>query len=434
MSEEVSRRKDTLKVGKVMLPALVVTLLQYINIGRPQDILAFLRFVRPGDITMGLTLLTAFFYWRYIQGPSVLESQTVRTFRNIAILMVILIPFSIVPPKAVEYLLYEFSISIVFFLCFCQFIRTFKEVRFSILVMIISSFALALSMIIKASTGSGRISTGTTYDPNDIALLFISTLPLAFYFIRLSKGWLRIFCVLTVFVSLFAISLTQSRGAFIGLIVIVLVWISQRSNYITTRNYGKKILTIIVLIMFSSFFFPQSYWDRMETIFEEGNTGSGRMTIWPRAIKMMEWNPQGVGPGSFTTVYGRYLKAGRFSTTGDVSRARAWETAHNSYLLVGVELGFIGLALYIMWLLGMLKAISRMKAVIQKHRFNEALFQYCSMVQLSLVGFMTSAFFLSQSFSYILLTLSGYVVALERIIDAEAIDSSQVNLQVEGTD
>jgi len=430
MNENRNSEKEIFTERHVMIPALIVILLQYISIGRPQDIIMFLRAIRPGVIAIGLTMLAALFYWNSINGPIIFQSITVRRFRNLVILMVFLIPFSVVPQKAVHFFMYEFYKNIVFFFCFCHFIRSFREVRLSILIMILSSFTLALSMLVSGSS-DGRMSIGTHYDPNDIAMLFIATLPLAFYYIYLSRGLLRLFCVLTVLTSVIALSLTQSRGAFIGGIVLILVWFFQKSGYSMGKKYGRKIIVVALLLIISSSFFPESYWDRINTIFSEGETGSGRLTIWTRGVQMMIWNPQGVGPGSFTTVYGRYLRSGEFALTEDVYRARAWETVHNSFLLVGVELGFIGLTLYILWLLGMFTTLSWMKSKIEKYRLDDTLYQHCSMVQLSIVGFIVPAFFLSQSFSFIILTLGGYVVALERIVNADFSGRSKEIIQVD---
>lgn len=407
-----------LDMGKATMPAIAIILFQYVNIGRPQDIFMSIRSIYPGIITVIICLITSIVYWKSVQGPPLQDSLTFRRFRNLVILMIIVIPFSVVPPKALNYMFNEFSFYLVYFVCFCHFIRSFNEVRLSLLVMIFSSFSLALSMILQDSQ-RGRLSTGTMYDPNDIALLFVAIIPIAVYYTKYSQGWIRILSALTVIISMVAIALTQSRGAFLGLVILISLWFFQQTSYVNSKELKKKVLIFLAIFMVVLIFFPQAFWDRMGTIFQEGDTGSGRLTVWPRAIQMMVWHPQGVGPGSFTTVYGRYLSNNRFAETTDIARERAWMTAHNSYLLVGTELGFIGLTLYMIWLIGMLKTTSKLKRIIKDNQINDMLFQHCSMVQLSLIGFMIPAFFLSQSFSFILLTVSGYVVSLERIVSSE---------------
>lgn len=399
-------------------PALSVILLQYITIGRPQDVFAVIRYLRPGVISISLLLLLAILYWKKISGPGLFESLTVRRFRNLLILMVIVAPISVIPNKSIFYLLSEFCFAAFYFFCFYKFIRTPRLMRASIIVLILSSFFLSLPIIIN-STGADRLSVGTYYDPNDIALLFVSILPFAVFFLQYEKGTVRIISLVSVIFSITALGFTQSRGGFFGLLIVFLVWVFQANTYMKQKNILKKIFVGVILAAISFQFIPSEVIDRFQSIQETDMTGSGRLTVWPRAIQMMVWHPLGVGAGNFTSAYGRHLSNGDFQETEDDARERAWMTAHNSYLLVGAELGIIGLVLYLLWLLGMLKTLNRLQRIISEKQLSDQLFRYCAMVRLALIGFMIPAFFLSQSFAYILLTIAGYVSALDFLVTKE---------------
>ncbi len=396
-------------------------LLQFINIGRPQDIFTSVRYVYPGIVAFVFLLLTAFFSMHRLNTHSLFASKTVRRFSFLVVLMIAITPICVAPGKAFFFLTHELIYIVVFYFCFCIFIKTERELSLSVAVMTISSLMLSIAIVIKGgSAAESRISTGSMYDPNDIALLFVSILPMALFCYKSQKKWLKYTSAATVLLSVVAIGLTQSRGAFLGLAVLFIVWIFQRTSYQKIKNSSKKILLVMLIVLVSAVSFPQSYWQRMGEALEEGATGSGRTTVWPRALKMMVWHPQGVGPGCFTTVYGLYLSSGKFQATYDVARNRAWMTAHNSYILVGAELGFLGIIIYMAWLVGMYNVMKQKKKIIKDLHLNDRLFGFCSMAQLSLIGFMIPAFFLSQSFSYILLTISGQIVAIEHLVDNEA--------------
>lgn len=390
-------------------PIFAIFLLQFINVGRPQDIFPFLKQVYPGVISIGLVLLTSLVYWNSVSGESIFTSPEIKRFRNIVILMVVLLPISYIVPRSILFLK-DFWPSIIFLFAFTHFVRDIRHVKISIFLLILSSFMLSVAMF--ASAATGRASIGTTYDPNDIGLLFVCILPLAVFYTFYSKGITKYISLATVIFSLFAIIGTQSRGAMLSLVVMGLVWliIGQKG-----KGFGflKKVLIIIVCASVFALLAPQSFWDRMGTTTESGDTaGSGRVTVWKRASQMMIWHPLGVGIGNFTSVYGRHLSAGKFEDTEDIARNRAWMTAHNSYLLIGVELGFLGLFLYLYWLFGMLRRL--LKNGIQGNDIETG--RYCFMLFFSLLGFMVPAFFLSQTFAPLLLTIAGNSACILRIV------------------
>jgi len=389
--------------------------MQFVFIGRPQDVLYALGYLRPGILAILLTAGCLIFLWKTVPVRRNFITRSQKGFRNLLILSLLLVPISRIPAKSFFYLITEFWLVVLYFVAFTHFIGRIKDLKKSAVLMIFSSLMLSLALFGKRG-GGGRLSTGTMYDPNDVALLFVSILPLALYFSKYSKGLVRILSITTIPFSLLAIGLTQSRGAFVGLCVLFLIWFLQKGKSGASRISIAKILIVIVVIVSLTVLVPDEFWARMQSMGDEKNTGSGRVTIWQRALKMMVWYPQGIGPGCFTSVYGRLLGAGRFEETEDTVRNVAWATAHNSYLLVGVELGIIGLLLYLHWLIGMLYSLHRLRKAANACDGEDAEERawLCSMVSLGLISFAVPAFFLSQSFSFILLTFCGYVVALER--------------------
>lgn len=416
---DTSPREGTQPPGHgTRLPLYAVLVLQFVNIGRPQDIAYPLRALRPGILAVGLAALCVLLWWRSVPGRGLFETRALKRFRNLLILMIALVPLSQIPEKSIYYLGTEFWMTVFYLVVFSHFVRTAEDLKRSASVMVLSSLLLAAALVARRGSG-GRLSMGTMYDPNDIALLFVSILPLALYLAKFSGSKLmRILSLCTVPLSLLAVGLTQSRGAFLGLCVLFLVWFFQKSHPRQSRLKVGKIALLVLIVATFWVAVPDSFWQRWETLGEEDATGSGRITVWKRIGRMMVWYPLGVGPGCFTSSYGRLLSEGRFEMTDDEVRNRAWVTAHNSYLLVAGELGIPGLFLYLLWIGGMIRSTGRVWRQASASDADDERLWICSMVRLGLIGFAVPATFLSQSFSYILLTYCGYVAVLERSVEA----------------
>jgi len=73
---------------------------------------------------------------------------------------------------------------------------------------------------------AGRIGLGSTYDPNDLALVLVMSLPIIYYKMTNEAGWRRIFLMCVVTIVLFVIPLTGSRGGILalGTVFIAIIW------------------------------------------------------------------------------------------------------------------------------------------------------------------------------------------------------------------
>jgi O-antigen ligase len=110
-----------------------------------------------------------------------------------------------------------------------------------------------------------------------------------------------------------------------------------------------------------------------------------RVELWYEGILMMKSNPLfGVGYGMFTD--------------------QLPQTAHNSFILAGAELGFVGLFFFVGLIYASFKALSLVQ------RADVRLETYATGLQAALIGYCTAAFFLSRTYvilPYMLFALSG---------------------------
>lgn len=181
--------------------------------------------------------------------------------------------------------------------------------------------------------------------PNELAGLLLALLPMLIALLRTTRSIvLRIVLVVFGSISLFAIILTGSRIALIGLIAIALFYTLQSRHKVLT-------LTASLLIGVLTWgLLPTEYKARYLSV-EHYATGGQldasnrlRLEIWKTGGKIFLEHPIfGAGAGQFSTAYGmRFLAQGEH---------RAWMNPHNLMIQVACELGIVGLAVfsYFIW-------------------------------------------------------------------------------------
>jgi putative inorganic carbon (hco3(-)) transporter len=180
---------------------------------------------------------------------------------------------------------------------------------------------------------------GVYADPNHMAMDIGLIIPLAVAFVahRGSKWWMRIACGVAAVLAVTAIVYSHSRGGFLGLAAAMIVWaVLEKTHRLKALALGGALL--LGLLVFA----PDSFWQRNQTVtsFEEDASAMGRVYAWEVASKMSLHNPLlGVGAGGFVHAWPLYAPP----------RAHDVLVAHNVYLDVVGELGFIGLLLFLVF-------------------------------------------------------------------------------------
>jgi len=171
---------------------------------------------------------------------------------------------------------------------------------------------------VSAFGDEGRIrGIGVFNDPNDLALAFVITLPLVLS--RILKAKSSIVNVLFLLALTAALVLTNSRGGFLAFVAAMFCYFVAR-----TRKVVPAVL-IAALLLFGMMAWGHS---RMGTISTAESSAHGRIEAWYEGLQMFKESPLlGVGYDLFTSDY--HL------------------TAHNSYVLILAECGFVGLFLWL---------------------------------------------------------------------------------------
>jgi putative inorganic carbon (hco3(-)) transporter len=286
--------------------------------------------------------------------------------------------------------------------------NTQKRILMLMAVMVLCATVLSLHGIGQARTGmgwtgiplgeDGRIQyVGIFNDPNDLGMLFVSVFPMACLLCKRAGFFGKLLWLACILTLLYGVYLTNSRGAMLGVLTVIGAYIWYRRGVVVAGVLGAVGLTVMKMLS-----------SRMQELDAGEESASGRVDAWYEGLQMFKSHPLfGVGPGNFT----------------DYNPL----TAHNSFVLVLAETGFVG---YVLWLaligytFWMVAAVLRAKpdAITEPERFAAWNIErpMALTLLLSLCGMFVCAFFLSRSYMIVLYVVLAivtgfYLGARERI-------------------
>ncbi|SDB58062.1 O-antigen ligase [Desulfonatronum thiosulfatophilum] len=366
-----------------------IMLLVLVYVARIQELFQFLIPLQLGKIAILLALTLLMVSPKPPMRASLLKIPQVKMVLGILALCLISVPFSVYQGQSFNHAVMGFPRTILFFFLLIYAVNNFHDLRKLFWAFIFGVMILAYFMI--TASGTGRLAASATYDPNDIAMLFVITLPIVYFFMNSRKGPTKLVLMGILLALLFAFILTGSRGGFIGLMVIT-IFILFMDKY---RTWLTKILVLGIAVLAFFQFAPETYWERIRTIttYEEDYNYSaeyGRKALWKRGMQMMMQNPlTGVGAAAFTTGLG--LSYGE--------EGGKWLTAHNAFVQIGAELGIGGFVLFIWLIASSIRYLRRLRAKYARQPgiFRDHLWM-ATALEVSLWGYVATAMFLSAAY------------------------------------
>lgn len=246
---------------------------------------------------------------------------------------------------------------------------------------------------------------GLSGDPNDTAMLLLTGVPLAVYWLTHSnKRPYQLMFASVLILAIGAIALTQSRGGGVALLLILMLFFLKRP---TVKVFSIGVMFVIAGLLFAS----TQFLDRMDTLRSTGGSVdhslNARYQFVESGIEIFWNNPAlGVGIGNF----GRALIAvNRSFNHGD---ERLEIVAHNMYLEFFVENGVFAGLLFLTILASALVNAARYdkRSVTEVSAYGIG---FC--VSMSLVGILTTSLFLSQGRSSALWFFVGVGLAFRNV-------------------
>jgi probable O-glycosylation ligase (exosortase A-associated) len=244
--------------------------------------------------------------------------------------------------------------------------------------------------------------SGLTGNPNDLALMLNLIIPIAGALAwSTTKMGPRLVALLALVLSVAAVVVTFSRAGFLTLAATGLMFMLVLAR---RRQIGAA-AGLLMIGLAALPLLPEGYTDRLSTItaIESDKTGSarGRWDDTKIAVGVMAANAVvGVGIGQDILAMNQ-------------ERGATWRQIHNAYLQYGVDLGVLGLALFL-WLYfrcyRSARAVERQAAADPAKR---PLMHLAAGVQVSLVAFGVAAFFHPIAYQFYFFAIAGLAVALK---------------------
>jgi O-antigen ligase len=239
---------------------------------------------------------------------------------------------------------------------------------------------------------------GPIGEKNRYAQIMLVLLPLAIWLVRTEKRrFLRLAGTGMGCLTLAGALLTFSRGAFVALVITVIVAVAMR--FLRARH----VVPMAVVLVALTFAIAPDYITRVQSLSTVDAATStdngaadaalvGRATENLAAFNTFKGHPViGVGPGEFFEKYSQ--------SEGNALDLRFLQTrrhAHSLYLEMGADVGLIGLALWLSVVVLTLAQLRRLRHALAWRRPD--LSQLASALMLTLVAYLSSAIFLQLSF------------------------------------
>jgi O-antigen ligase len=378
--------------------------------GRVQEVFHFLTPMRA-VLIVGLACVISALLTSPPSRQPVLSQREVRTILGLGGLALLMLPFGVWPGGSLNILLNTYSKLAVFCILIVA-LATHPRIIRNLAVAVLVGMGLlgiftiagrtALIAVSPAESAVSRAYASFTYDPNDDAMMMVTTLPLAVLGAAASRGASRIGAAGVAAILTLATIKTVSRGGFIGLAFVTLLLLLR------LRSAGTRLLAVVSIVAVLAVA-PPTYWNMMGTIWHPQAASTGyeergiltRLEVWNQGLGILLSKPiTGVGIGMYENA--SWLMYGR----------GWWLTAHNSFLQIATELGIIGFALFVTLLVFSIKNARRAVWAARTDPRLRELGWVAAAVEISLYTYIVVGFALSQAYAMILYFLVGLAAAL----------------------
>jgi O-antigen ligase len=322
------------------------------------------------------------------------------------------IPFAINRQEAWAEFSGTFIRCIVIFIVMVNVVRTEARLKGLLFLALASSIWLSVEaindyrlglMTVEGYRAAGR-GTGIFGNTNDMALHLVTILPISVALLFGSKGVVRkLLYGACAAVMISAIVLSYSRGAFLGMVV-VLLFIALKLGRRRRVEIAVAVLGFAGAIVLLA---PDKYGSRLLSIVipsldPEGSADARRGELFRSSYIALRHPLLGIGMGNYQP---------EMSYRGLVT--------HNSYTQVAAEMGMTALACYTMLIVTPLKKLAQIGRETFETRRDSRFYYLALGLQASLLAYLVSSIFLSVAYVWYVYYLVGYAVCLRRLYESE---------------
>jgi len=233
---------------------------------------------------------------------------------------------------------------------------------------------------------------GLMHDPNDLAMGLTVALGLIGGAWKAKLQLRHLLLAAAAGALVYGIYLTRSRGGAVALAVVVWRFAARRIG---------RVPAVVLLVALGAGAMALDFGGGRSLSIQPDDSASERLVAWTEGLEMLKAQPiLGVG-------YGQFLDHHTL-------------TAHNSLVLCFAETGLLGCFFWVGLIVVTLLELHGLKNLPGDEPFDDMVRQWAEGLQLSLIGFMTAAFFLSRTFAptlYLIIGLSAALAAIARDAD-----------------
>jgi O-antigen ligase len=383
----------------------------------PQSFVPALAPMRPGLLMAAIAITTYLFDRLVSRRPILRISPEIAASAALLAWAVVTLPMSYWPGGSLAFILEVYSKTLAIFCLLVQVVVTPRRLRtvawgLALMAMPLAAFGIR-EYLAGRFISSGAVRRIQSYDapltqnPNDLALMLNLILPLTLALILIQRAPLpRLALIVGALLSVVAIILTFSRAGFITLAVTGAFYLAR-----TLRRPGRGwALAVLVLALLGTPFLPQGYLDRLSTItnIHSDPTGSAqeRWGDTQAALEFVSENPV-VGAG-----------IGMNALALNELRGALWKKIHNAYLEYAVDLGLPGLALFLIILVGCIRATVLVMRRTAARPEGRDLFLLAEGIQAGLAAFAVAALFHPVAYHFYFYYLAGLALAARAACEA----------------
>lgn len=295
--------------------------------------------------------------------------------------------------QALDQFLIYFKFLVIFF-CFALFVDSFAKLKGLVVFMVFLTLLLAWQGMYQKANGIGwagqplgwlgRIKWVGLWDGmNVLCLLFVISFP---FLLQMFFGpWGPVYKLYAAFAApfiLYAIYLTDSRGGFMSLMIVVFLHFRTRFQNAFGAALGVMLVAAMCVLA------PSRFGD----FNDKNKSASYRVDMWIESMEMVKYNPVlGIGKGNFRSYTKKLI-------------------AHNSFLEVMGETGFLGLFLWLSLLYVSVMSLIKARGMLEDPRQRSLV----DGLLICVLGYLATSLFITAEFEllYVLLALCMVVVRL----------------------
>jgi O-antigen ligase len=335
------------------------------------------------------------------------QTRLLSGFRQSIVLMsiwlllgLVTVPFASWPTQALNMWYTILFVNFALFIMWLPIAHVPAEVSRFVKVISICSIVLGSSVLLlfdEAAFGGGRASVGASYDANDMAMVLSACLPFIVYSLLSSRAFSlnTLFSLFGLIVVLVAIVKTGSRGGSLALGAVVMVLLFWSGEHIPKKYKILCSLGVLLIFLHPVMEPLKARWSEVisgsDYNLGKADGGAGRLSKWKSAIEVIDERPfLGHGVKNSETALG--------SSSGN------WLTVHNSYLEIALDLGIVGLLVYlktlhVIWTESQSSLNVRVgrKVYQESKKIPSLLLSVC--LRAALIGYMVASTFLSQAYT-----------------------------------